>query len=278
MQLKLGRPLWGVTEPWETVFPRIKADFSIIEAPLPEPAERARFRALLDEHGLDYIALIFTSGASVDEYVETFRSQLSLAGSLRPILINSHSGFDGWDDESSIRFLEQALTIEADFATPVSHETHRGRILYNPWVTSRLLQRFPALRLCCDFSHWVCVCERLLDTETEWIQLAAEHCIHIHARVGYEEGPQVPDPRAPEYQQHLDAHERWWSMVWEAQRKRGMAVSTLTPEYGPPHYLHTLPYSQAPVADLWEITHWQARREATRFAEFMNRSVNTPAT
>ncbi len=268
MLLKLSRHLWGVEETWEEVFPRIKANgYSIIECPLPDKAEHVRFRALLDQYGFDYISLIFTSGTSVNEHVDAFRSQIALSEALRPYMINSHSGFDGWDDDSSSRFFEQALALEEAMTVPVSHETHRGRILYNPWVTSRMLERFPSLKLCCDFSHWVCVCERLLDTETDIIQQAADHCIHLHARVGYEEGPQVPDPRAPEYQLHVEAHERWWKMVWDSQIARNVSVSTLTSEYGPPNYLHTLPFSQTPVANLWEVCEWQTQRQAARFKE-----------
>ena len=58
-----------------------------------------------------------------------------------------------------------------------------------------LLLRFPDLKLSCDLSHWVCITERLLTSEGEIIVLAAEHCLHGHARVGYENGPQVADPR-----------------------------------------------------------------------------------
>jgi hypothetical protein len=150
----------------------------------------------------------------------------------------------------------------------VAHETHRGRALYNPWITRRLLRHFAPLRLCCDFSHWVCVCERLVDTEIDILRECAARCIHLHARVGYEEGPQVPDPRAPEYQRHLEAHERWWQLIWEAQAAAGHLRSTLTPEYGPPDYLHTLPYSKMPVANLWEVCDWQAQRSAARFDEW----------
>jgi sugar phosphate isomerase/epimerase len=269
MQLKLSRHLWGVDETWEEVFPRIKENgYSLIECPLPDEKDFSRFRNLLNQYGFDYIALIFTSGKTVDEHVQTFKSQVELAQTLQPYLINSHSGFDGWSDESSYRFFDQVLAYEEALSVPVSHETHRGRILYNPWVTSRMLNRFPSLRLCCDFSHWVCVCERLLDSEIDIIKQAAKHCIHVHARVGYEEGPQVPDPRAPEYQVHLEAHERWWKMIWDAQIERGVSFSTLTSEYGPPNYLHTMPVTQEPVANLWEICEWQNKREAKRFKSF----------
>ena len=45
-----------------------------------------------------------------------------------------------------------------------------------------------------------------------------------------------------------------------------MAVSTLTPEFGPAPYLHLLPHTQTPVADLADICDWMARRQAGRFA------------
>jgi hypothetical protein len=133
-----------------------------------------------------------------------------------------------------------------------------------------MLDQFANLRLCCDLSHWVCVCERLIDSELAIIQQCAQHCIHLHARVGYEEGPQVPDPRAPEYARYVEAHERWWDLIWDAQQAQGHPYSTLTPEFGPPGYLHTLPYTQMPVADLWEICEWQAQRQAQRFQQRQN--------
>jgi hypothetical protein len=268
MQLLLTRHLWGITEPWEQVFPRIHADgYGAIEAPLPAPEDQPRFRALLNQHGFAYIAMIFTSGNTIADHLASFREQIAASRALQPFMINSHSGRDAWDEGQSREFFAQALTLEAALDVPVAHETHRGRILYNPWTTQRLLQQFDRLHLCCDFSHWVCVCERLLDGELDLIQQCAQRCINLHARVGYEQGPQVPDPRAPEYQRHLEAHERWWQIIWEAQAAQGRAVSPLTPEFGPPDYLHTLPYSAMPVADLWEICNWQARRQAARFAK-----------
>jgi hypothetical protein len=77
-------------------------------------------------------------------------------------------------------------------------------------------------------------------------------------------------PRAPEYRPHLEAHERWWGMIWDAQAARGMPVSTLTPEYGPPGYLHTLPYTNVPVADLRAMP---ASRRLRATAQFAARSV-----
>ncbi|MFA7002718.1 MAG: TIM barrel protein [Verrucomicrobiia bacterium] len=274
MKLILFRHLWGVDGAWEQVFPQFKkAGYRGIESKLPLPAEHRRFRALLAAHGFDYIPQIFTQGRTVAEHVESFRVQVAEAAALRPRFINAHSGRDAFTEAESERFFAAALKIEAEAGVAVAHETHRGRILFNPWITSRLLKQFDGLKLCCDFSHWVCVCERLIDDELAIIRQCAARCIHLHARVGYEEGPQVSDPRAPEYQRHLAAHERWWRVVWLAQQKRGDKTSTLTPEFGPPSYLHTLPFADVPVSDLREICDWQARRQAANFA----RCVKTAA-
>lgn len=133
-------------------------------------------------------------------------------------------------------------------------------------ISGRLLNEFSDLKITCDFSHWVCVAERLLPDCDAIIRLAARHCHHIHARVGFEEGPQVPDPRAPEYATHLAAHESWWDIIRETQSALGRAALTLAPEFGPPPYLHTQPYSQTPLADLTEICDWMALRQKSRFS------------
>jgi hypothetical protein len=269
MELRLIRHLWGVPGDWEEVFPRFQArGYHGIECGVPPAGERDRFRSLLERHGFDYIAQIFTVGVGVAAHLESFRQQVAAAATLGPRLINAHSGRDAWSEDEAGEFFGQALAVEAATGVPVAHETHRGRVLFNPWVTARLLRRFPALGLCCDFSHWVCVAERLLEDDERALALATRHCRHLHARVGYEQGPQVPDPRAPEYAPHLAAHERWWRMIWDAQAARGDAVTTLTPEFGPPGYLHTLPYTQAPVSDLEAICDWQAQRQAEQFAKW----------
>jgi len=267
MKLMLIRHLWGVTGNREELFLQFRElGFGGIEAALPAPQERPQFRRLLTQYAFDFIPQIFTAGTTVPAHIESFCRQIGEAARLSPRFINAHSGLDAWSESESSRFFEAALAIEQTEGIRIAHETHRGRILFNPWITSRLLERFEHLKLCCDFSHWVCVGERLIDDQIEIIRQSAARCLHLHARVGYEQGPQVPDPRAPEYAAHLAAHERWWRLVWDAQQKRGDKTSTLTPEFGPPGYLHTLPFTNAPVSDLWEICHWQALRQKNHFA------------
>jgi len=267
VDLEIFRHLWGLDEPWEVAFPRIKAaGYAGVECGLPEAGDEARFRDLLGAHQLDFIAQIFTAGGDVPAHVKSFRDQVTRAMTFAPVLVNCHGGRDAWTAAEGQQFYAAALACERDLGVPVAHETHRGRILYNPWIARDLLHQFPDLKLSCDFSHWVCVCERLLTAEGDIMALAAEHALHLHARVGYEEGPQVPDPRMPAFAAHLAAHEAWWDMVWDSQAARGWPFTTLTPEFGPPLYQHTLPPDGAPVGDLAEICDWQAVRQAQRFA------------
>lgn len=266
MKLIVARSLWGISEPWDVCFPKIKAaGYAAIEQWAPQDA--ARFRAALDAQGLSYIAMVSSEGNGVDEHLKAYRANLENAKKLKPIGITSQSGSDAWSFQDSKRFFAEATRIERDLGVTVGHETHRRRVLYNPWIARDLVFAVPDMKLCLDLSHWVVVTERLLDDTIDIVRTCADRAVHIHARVGYEHGPQVPDPRAPEYHGHVVAYESWWDMVWDAQARMGAEFSTLTPEFGPPDYMHTLPYTRVPVADLWDICLWQAQRQAERFAK-----------
>jgi len=268
MQLKVFRHLWGVEEPWDIAFPRFRtAGYAGIETRVPDPENRDRFRQLLANHDFQYIQQVHTTGTTVADHVASFRQQVDAGRDFNPLLIGAHGGSAAWNEDDAAQFFAQVLEIEQEIGIPVGHETHRGRILFNPWVTSRMLDRFPDLRLVCDLSHWTLVGERMLADQGAIIRQAAERCLHLHARVGYEEGPQVPDPRAPEFAYCLEVFDAWWRMIWDIQRERGLAEATVTPEYGPPGYLHTLPYTRQPVADLAEICDWQAQRLRDQFGE-----------
>ncbi|HAS19048.1 MAG TPA: xylose isomerase, partial [Flavobacteriaceae bacterium] len=40
---------------------------------------------------------------------------------------------------------------------------------------------------------------------------------HVHARVGFEEGPQVNDPQAPEWKKALERHLNLWETIAKRQ-------------------------------------------------------------
>lgn len=273
MKLMLVRHLWGVdhTQGLEHFLTRWQeVGYTVIESAFRGSPDRAALLRFLKHSGWRWIAQVFSrdfmAGGTVREHLDSLRLQIDDCLDEGPLFFNAHSGSDGWSLAEAEDFFGEALEIERCVGVPVAHETHRMRCLGSPWVTRYLVERFPNLKLTCDFSHWVCASERLLDDCVPIMRLAARHCYHLHARVGHEQGPQVSDPRAPEWQNHLKVHETWWDMVWASQQKRGFELSTLTPEYGPAPYMPVLPYTRTPVVDLADICDWQARTEMLRFA------------
>lgn len=265
MKLEIYKSLWGMTGPLEEQLGRIKAaGYAGIETGLPEPRDRPRLRSLLRRHRLKLVGMVFTAGP---DHLGSFRDQLAGWRAFRPVSVTAHTAADGMAPAAQLRFYREAAAAERASGLRVNHETHRGRAFFTPWATTAVLRAVPDLTLCADFSHWCCVCESLLEwgVEPGDLDLAIRRTRHIHARVGYAEGPQVPDPRAPEWAAALDRHEGWWRAMLAAQAKAGVRVATVTPEFGPPDYLHTLPHTRQPVADLWEICLWMKDRLRRRF-------------
>ncbi len=277
MELKLLRTLWGYAGcPADAVAETLEAGFDGLEG--QAPMDQAQWTALgeaLEAHRLDDIAGITTAGsyvperhASLEDHLASLERGLEACRELRPLRVNCIGGCDAWPESQSLRFFQQAMALADRFGLEIAFETHRSRSLFNPWVTRRLAAELPALRLTADFSHWCVVCERLMESELDVIEAIAPQVVHIHARVGYDQGPQVPHPAAPAYAGALAAHQRWWEMIWRAQLDAGRAFTTLTPEFGPDGYLHHIPFSEEPVGDLWQINNWMRQHERAHFARF----------
>jgi hypothetical protein len=107
--------------------------------------------------------------------------------------------------------------------------------------------------------------ESLLGDQEETLTRVLDRVDHIHARVGHPEGPQVNDPRAPEWESAVKAHMKWWDSVAERKRKEGKRLTILT-EFGPPDYLPTLPYTRQPVASQWDINVYMMNLLRKRYA------------
>jgi hypothetical protein len=260
MNIKLIKATWGMENLSlrEQILQIAAAGiYKGIECPLPDAERESEFRELIEEHQLEYIPMIFTGGK---DHILSFETQMEQAARFQPKFVNAHSAKDSMPYEEQLAFFEQALSIESKLNIPVGHETHRGRALFTPWATARLLKELPELKITADFSHWCCVCESLLEDHEENLKLAFERTLHIHARVGYAQGPQVPHPAALEYQQELAVHENWWKQIVQIQENKKLAPITVTPEFGPPGYLHTLPFTNQPVSNLWEVCKWMADR------------------
>jgi hypothetical protein len=241
---------WGVEGNLESQFQMIhEAGYNGIDGQLPPPEEEERFRSLLREYGFVYVPLIQTEGP---DHFASFQKKAERALSFSPLLINSHTGRDTLSTKERSRLFENILRFEEKLPVPVGHETHRSRAAFSPMATLELVREFPALGLTADYSHWCCVCESLLEDQEESVAEISRQVIHIHGRVGYSQGPQVPDPAAPECANELAVHERWWRNIVQEMKKQSKRI-IFTPEYGPDYsrYFHT---------DLWKVCLWAANR------------------
>lgn len=261
MPVPIFRALWGMVGELPEQLERIAAaGYDGIEVWAAGFGIKApELGRLLAAHSLQLIM-----ASSVDTTAD-LEPTLKRLAEYEPLRINLHSGRDSFSREEGCAYFEEALRVESLINLPVSYETHRGRMFFTPWDTAYYLKQFDTLKITADYSHWVNVCERVPDDQAEAIALANQRAIHIHGRVGYEEGPQVPDPAAPEYASHLAWHERQWAAIKIHRDNLDDYPLTFTPEYGPPPYLHTMPHSNLPVADLWEICLWAKDRARTQF-------------
>jgi len=141
------------------------------------------------------------------------------------MLIAAHSGRDRCPFEEGCRFFDTALRAEKDIGIPRRPRNSSPPDSVFPWQARPYLEKFPDLKIVADFSHWVVVCEQLLDDAEDILALASARAIHIHSRVGYEESPQVPDPSAPEVRPYVERFERWWDRIRATRNKRVRATS-----------------------------------------------------
>ncbi|MCX6016789.1 MAG: hypothetical protein NT020_14535 [Chloroflexales bacterium] len=267
MRIDLFRSTWGIDASWEVVFPTIaQQGYRGVELGVPlEQREQTNLVAQLTASKLEYIAMVFTSGADLTAHITSAKQQVEAAVTCGARQITLH----GWRDSSNYnegcQFIEAIIDLEQHYGIAIGHETHRGRLFFNPWWTDMYLSRYTDAHICADYSHWVVVAERNLTDEESIIERCAAHCIHLHTRVGHSQGPQVPDPKLPRYSSEVAAHEHWWQLAVSANQHAGKASFSMTPEYGPPPYQSTDFATNAPLQPLSDIVAWQSERIRTLF-------------
>jgi sugar phosphate isomerase/epimerase len=207
------------------------------------------------KHGLALAIIWGADEGTFKEHQATFQTTLETFAKQKihpPLYINLHSGRDYFSFDENRMLVEYSIALAKETGIPIYHETHRGRMMFAAHITNEFIKKYPELKLTLDISHWCNVHESLLHNQKQSVDAALQRTEHIHARVGYEEGPQVADPRAPEWKYAVDAHITWWDKVVEQKRKEGKPITILT-EFGPPLYMQTLPYTLQPLSNQWEI-------------------------
>ena len=247
-------PMWGMeTIPYPEAARRVKAagyDGMEIAA---EPAKRREAVQVTRDNGLELILMAFGGGANFGEHKKKFHDDLLDVASHKPLFINSHTGHDYFTFEQNAELIQTAGDVQKQTGVRILHETHRGRFSYSAPAIQYYLLKLPDLRLTADYSHWVNVAESYLADQAGNVDRAIAVSDHIHCRVGHPEGPQVNDPRAPEWKDALETHAKWWDAIRARLLRANAPALTITCEFGPAGYLPTLPYTQQPVASQWDI-------------------------
>ncbi len=280
MRLDLFRSLWGWptssgAQAWDHCGASCRANgFVGVEARLPpDAAACGALKSALAAQGLDYIAVVFSGGDvipdqrwTVADHCAHLDRAIEGARDLGARFVNVLPGNDRWPLNQQIEFFGRAQELSDAAGLICSFEIHRATSLFNPWVTLAIIAQLPQLRFTADLSHWVVVCERLLNDPADDLVPFLSRVHHIQARVGYDQGPQVPHPAAPEYAAALAWHQAMWEVIWTAHRADGRMATTLTPEFGPDGYTHQLPFTRVPVADIEQMNQWMAQTERDHFS------------
>lgn len=256
-------PYWGQEELEADAFidKVLENNFQGIEINLPETGTFTkslinRIESIFKENpGFVFIPQQLTTpdNEPVAAYIKRLEKKLFELAALNPVFINSHTGRDYYSFDDNCRAIEACLNIGHKTGIKVLHETHRGRFSFHAASLIPYLEKFPEIELTGDFSHFCAVSESLLQDQESIIEKIISHVSYIHARVGYEQGAQVNNPFAPEWNNHLTRFQEWWDAILISNYKKGVKEFMICPEFGPVPYMHCLPFTKEPVANQWEI-------------------------
>ena len=257
MEIKILSPLWGHEHLNLAHFLQKihESGYDGIDTWIPaNPADTRILLNYLNRHELYLVAHQHEAeGSTFYKFQRSFSKNLQQCAKLNPLLINSHTGRDYFSLQQQLDLITMALDFSAKTGIRVLHETHRGRLGYSPQMISDLFERNPDFLITADFSHWVCVTESMLGNFTVILKQAIMRSRHIHARVGFEQGPQVPDPRSPKSAYALSHFLQWWDEIVAVNKELDTKILTITTEFGPPPYMPVMPFSTQPIADQFEI-------------------------
>jgi sugar phosphate isomerase/epimerase len=269
-ELKLLATNWGFQGSLDEYCDKVKkAGYDGIEIwwPMEKKDQDEMFQAL-KKYDLEVGFLCAGHQTDYTEHLQYFKQMIEAAVSnqiQKPLYINCHSGKDFFSYDEGKTFIDYTIALSKKTNIPIYHETHRSRLLFAAPVAKQYMQKIPELRITFDVSHWCNVSETLLQDQPETLALAVERADHIHARIGHAEGPQVNDPRAPEWEEAVKAHLGWWDAIVARKKKAGERLTILT-EFGPADYMPTMPYTRQPLADQWGINVYMMNLLRKRYA------------
>ena len=268
-ELKILATNWGFTGTTDEFCSKAKKEgYDGIEIWWPAENKKDELFAALKKYQLDVGFLCGGFQSDPKEHFEYYKRMVDAAAKQniqRPLYINNHSGRDYFSFDDNKKFIEHTLALSKETGIIICHETHRSRILYAAPVARQFMEKYADLKITFDVSHWCNVHESLLADQEQTVNMALDRVEHIHARIGHPEGPQVNDPRAPEWENAVKAHLTWWDKVAERKKRNGERMTFLT-EFGPPDYMPTTAYTRQPLANQWEINVYMMQMLRKRYA------------
>jgi sugar phosphate isomerase/epimerase len=266
MKIEFYCPRWGSEQlEWDLFLRKVKdAGYDGIEYAIARTVTDKELNEVWDlcaKHNLKIVPQHYdTCEANYAKHYDLFNEWMERIKAYPSQKVNSQTGKDFFSLEDNEKLINAATSSGLN----IVHETHRNKFSFAAHITKQYLEKIPDLRVTLDASHWVCVAESFLDDQTDALKLATSRADHVHARVGYPEGPQVPDPGVNEWGEALDKHLAWWDMVVEIKRKENVDL-TITPEFGPFPYMVHSPKTNDPVCDQWEVNKWMMEMLGRRY-------------
>ncbi len=266
MNIKFFCPRWGFEHiPWKTFLADVKkAGYTGIEwFPYSEKTDYQEVIRLLQQKQLEFciVMTVLQHHEKFDDYISALKNQLLDLCSIRngeygPLHITAQTGREYFTAAQIEECLLCSNEVSRQTVVPIYQETHRNKWAYAAHVVLPFLEKHPDLLLTLDVSHWFCVSESYLDDQQSAVEKAIQHARHIHARVGYTQGPQVWEPSAPEYAEALEAHLEIWDKWIHTKREEGAAHCTITPEFGPPPYMVFANREGTAAQEQWRLNYW----------------------
>ncbi|MBD0364944.1 MAG: sugar phosphate isomerase/epimerase [Flavisolibacter sp.] len=277
MKIKFFCPRWGFENiPWETFLSDVKmAGFSGIEwFPYSKKEDYPEVVRLMKSYQLEFciVMAVTEHHDSLENYLSALKYQLLDLCSIRngdwaPLHISAQTGREYFTEPQIEDCLECCASVSRQTGIPIYQETHRNKWAYAAHRVYPFLEKHPDLHLTLDISHWFCVSESYLADQQPAVQKAIQHALHIHARVGHTEGPQVWEPAAPEYAEALEAHLKIWDKWIDTRIKDGATHCTITPEFGPPPYMVFANRGGSPQQEQWRLNNWMKSLLEKRYRE-----------
>lgn len=277
MKIKFFCPRWGAEHiGWEPFLQAVKeAGYAGIEwFPYQEELPFTEIVSLLENYALDFNIVMTVTGeaAGFENYLTTLEKQLRDMTAVRtenksPLIITVQTGREFYTEQQVDACLACCEKVSRQTGIPVYQETHRNKWAFAAHQVYPMLQKHPDLPLTLDVSHWFCVSESYLHDQQPAVDLAIKHARHIHARVGYTQGPQVWAPESAEYAEALSEHLNIWDKWVHKMKESGVPYCTITPEFGPPPYLVFANRPGTPFDEQWRLNLWMKNLLSDRYAD-----------